>query len=188
MKGHYSPKKTKKPRLPLYRLYYAVVLLLVAVSGTSMWTTTTLAKYVTSSSGSDSARVARFEVNAAQIAGQNTEIALDAGDAAKKQAEYQFTVSNNIGDKVNETATGYDVVVTFPKKLTGVTLKLKNGNNTISYTLSNDKKTYTFTNVGEFAAAEEKTHTLTLTFAIEEGAADDKWENIKIEVRAAQKD
>ena len=188
MKGHYSPKKTKKPRLPLYRLYYAVVLLLVAVSGTSMWTTTTLAKYVTSSSGSDSARVARFAVSAAQIAGQNTEIALDAGDAAKKQAEYQFTVSNSTDNGVNETATGYDVVVTFQKELTGVTLKLKNGNKTISTMTSTDNTTYTFTNVGEFAAATPQTHNLTLTFTVTDDAADGKWEKIKIEVRAAQKD
>lgn len=188
MKGHHSPKKTKKPRLPLYRLYYAVVLLLVAVSGTSMWTTTTLAKYVTSSSGSDSARVARFEVNAAGE--DNTTIELDASDAAKKQAEYQFTVSNKnkIGDKVNETATGYDVVVTFPRELKGVTLTLKNGNKPIEATLSTDKKTYTFTNVGEFAAVKERIDTLTLTFTVTDDAVDGKWEKIKIEVRAAQKD
>lgn len=186
MKGHYSPKKTKKPRLPLYRLYYAVVLLLVAVSGTSMWTTTTLAKYVTSSSGSDSARVARFAVSAAQIAGQNTEIALDAGGTTT--ADYKFTVSNKTDKGVNETATGYDVVVTFKKELTGVTLTLKNGNNTFSPTPSNENKTYTFKGVGEFAAAEEKTHNLTLTFTVDEGAEGGEWEGIEIEVRAAQKD
>lgn len=186
MKGHHSPKKTKKPRLPLYRLYYAVVLLLVAVSGTSMWTTTTLAKYVTSSSGSDSARVARFAVSAAQSAGQNTEIALDAGGTTA--ADYKFTVSNSTINGVNETATGYDVVVIFPSELKGVTLTLKNGNKPIEATLSTDKKTYTFTNVGEFAAAEERIDTLTLTFAIKDGTEGGKWEGIKIEVRAAQKD
>lgn len=183
MKGHYSPKKTKKPRLPLYRLYYAVVLLLVAVSGTSMWTTTTLAKYVTSSSGSDSARVARFEVSA--VGKDNTTIELDASN--KKTESYTFTVSNNIGDKVNETATGYDVVVTFPKKLTGVTLTLKNGGKRIDAETT-DSTTYTFKGVGEFAAAEKKTDNLTLTFTIKDDAEDGKWEGIKIEVRAAQKD
>lgn len=182
MKGHYSPKKTKKPRLPLYRLYYAVVLLLVAVSGTSMWTTT-LAKYVTSSSGSDSARVARFEVSA--VGKDNTTIELDASN--KKTESYTFTVSNNIGDKVNETATGYDVVVTFPKKLTGVTLTLKNGGKRIDAETT-DSTTYTFKGVGEFAAAEKKTDNLTLTFTIKDDAEDGKWEGIKIEVRAAQKD
>lgn len=185
MKGHYSPKKTKKPRLPLYRLYYAVVLLLVAVSGTSMWTTTTLAKYVTSSSGSDSARVARFAVSAAPKT-QITEIALDA--SGMTTADYKFTVSNSTGNGVNETATGYDVVVTFPKKLTGVTLTLKNGNKTIDAKSSTDNTTYTFTNVGEFAAAEEKTDHLTLTFTIKDGAEGGEWKDIKIEVRAAQKD
>lgn len=184
MKGHYSPKKTKKPRLPLYRLYYAVVLLLVAVSGTSMWTTTTLAKYVTSSSGSDSARVARFAVSAAGA--HNATIELDASN--KKTGSYTFTVSNTTTNGVNETATGYDVVVTFKKELTGVTLTLKNGNNTFSPTPSNENKTYTFKGVGEFAAAEEKTHNLTLTFTVEAGAEGGEWEGIKIEVRAAQKD
>ena len=185
MKGHHSPKKTKKPRLPLYRLYYAVVLLLVAVSGTSMWTTTTLAKYVTSSSGSDSARVARFAVSAAQSAGQNTEIALDAGGTTT--ANYTFTVSNKTDNGVNETATGYDVVVTFPHKLTGVTLTLKNGETPINGTTT-DNMIYTFTNAGEFAAGKEETHTLTLTFTIKDGAEDGKWEGIEIKVRAAQKD
>lgn len=187
MKGHYSPKKTKKPRLPLYRLYYAVVLLLVAVSGTSMWTTTTLAKYVTSSSGSDSARVARFAVSAEQSAGQNTEIALDAGDAAKKQADYKFTVSNSTDNGVNETATGYDVVVTFPKKLTGVKLTLKNGEKPIDGKTTDDT-TYTFEDAGNFPAATPQTHTLTLTFTVDEGAEGGEWEGIEIEVRAAQKD
>lgn len=185
MKGHYSPKKTKKPRLPLYRLYYAVVLLLVAVSGTSMWTTTTLAKYVTSSSGSDSARVARFAVSTKGA--DNTTIKLDA--SGEKTGSYTFTVSNKTDKGVNETATGYDVVVTFQKKLTGVTLTLKNdNNNTFSPTPSNENKTYTFKGVGEFAAAEEKTHNLTLTFTVDEGAEGGTWNNIKIEVRAAQKD
>lgn len=186
MKGHYSPKKTKKPRLPLYRLYYAVVLLLVAVSGTSMWTTTTLAKYVTSSSGSDSARVARFAVSA--VGEDNTAIELDASN--KKTESYTFTVSNNIGDKVNETATGYDVVVTFQQnqpELKGVTLTLKNGEKTIDGKTT-DSKIYTFTNVGEFPAATPQTHTLTLTFTIKDGAEGGEWEGIKIEVRAAQKD
>ena len=160
MKGHHSPKKTKKPRLPLYRLYYAVVLLLVAVSGTSMWTTTTLAKYGTSSSGSDKARVARFAVSAE---GADKAIELDAGNTEKNKADYQFTVSNKIGDKVNETATGYDVVVTFPSELKGVTLTLRNGNNTFSAKPSTDNTSYTFENVGG------------------------EWDNIKIEVRAAQK-
>lgn len=186
MKGHYSPKKTKKPRLPLYRLYYAVVLLLVAVSGTSMWTTTTLAKYVTSSSGSDSARVARFAVSAEPSKGQAAKIELDA--SGEKTGSYTFTVSNSTDKGVNETATGYDVVVTFQKKLTGVTLTLKNGNNTFSPTPSNEDKTYTFKGVGEFAAAEEKTHNLTLTFTVDEGAEGGEWEGIEIEVRAAQKD
>lgn len=185
MKGHYSPKKTKKPRLPLYRLYYAVVLLLVAVSGTFMWTTT-LAKYVTSSSGSDSARVARFAVSAEPSDGQAAKIELDA--SGEKTGSYTFTVSNSTNNGVNETATGYDVVVTFPDKLTGVTLTLKNGNNTFSPTPSNENKTYTFKGVGEFAAAEEKTHNLTLTFTVDEGAEGGEWEGIEIEVRAAQKD
>lgn len=184
MKGHYSPKKTKKPRLPLYRLYYAVVLLLVAVSGTSMWTTTTLAKYVTSSSGSDSARVARFAVSAAPKT-PTTEIALDASGTTT--ADYKFTVSNSTDNGVNETATGYDVVVTFPKKLTGVKLTLKNGGKRIDAETT-DSTTYTFKGVGEFAAAEKKTDNLTLTFTIKDDAEDGKWEGIKIEVRAAQKD
>lgn len=186
MKGHYSPKKTKKPRLPLYRLYYAVVLLLVAVSGTSMWTTTTLAKYVTSSSGSDSARVARFAVSAAPSEGQPAKIELDA--SGEKTGSYTFTVSNKTDKGVNETATGYDVVVTFPKKLTGVTLTLKNGETPIESTTT-DSTTYTFDNAGNFPAGTEQIHHLTLTFAIQDGAeGGGEWEKIKIEVRAAQKD
>lgn len=187
MKGHHSPKKTKKPRLPLYRLYYAVVLLLVAVSGTSMWTTTTLAKYVTSSSGSDSARVARFAVSAEPSEGQTAKIELDANN--QKTGSYTFNVSNKTDNGVNETATGYDVVVIFPRELKGVALKLKNdNNNTIIDTPSIDNNTYTFKDVGNFPAGTAQTHNLTLTFAVEEGAEGGTWENIKIEVRAAQKD
>lgn len=62
MKRHYSPKHLKKGISSLHWLYAAVaILLLVAVA---LFTTTgsPLARYITTTSGGDSARVARFAV------------------------------------------------------------------------------------------------------------------------------
>lgn len=178
-------KYLTEKRDPLQRLYLAVALLLVMLVGTSMWTTTTLARYITATSGSDSARVAGFVVEAAAKEDQAESLTLDS---TNKTASYAFTVSNANSDRVNEVATAYDVTVTFPGALSGTTLTLKNGEHSIEATTT-DNITYVFKNAGEFEPGVGSTDTLSLNFALNDGAdTDGKWENIQIVVNAAQQD
>ena len=170
--------KPARRRLPL--AVYLAFLLVAALA----FTGASFASYKTVATGSDSARVARFVVTAAKDASQKEDLTLDSEN---KSATYKFTVSNNEDGKVNETATSYDVVVTFPQELTGVTLTLKNGNKDITGTTT-DNVTYTFKNAGAFAAGTKQNDTLTLTFTADADAASGSWRNIKITVNAEQVD
>lgn len=171
---------------PLHRLYLAVALLLVMMVGTSMWTSTSLAKYITAASGSDSGRVAAFVVNATVADGQPEVLALDTTD---NTASYAFTVSNANNDRINEVATNYDVTVTFPSEISGVTLTLQNGENTPIDGTTTDNVTYVFENAGSFQPGVKSVDSLTLNFALNEGTdTDGNWENIKIVVNATQQD
>ena len=170
--------KPARRRLPL--AVYLAFLLVAALA----FTGASAASYKTEASGSDSARVARFVVTAAKDASQKEDLTLDS---TKPSAAYTFTVSNNEGDKVNETATSYDVVVTFPQELTGVTMTLKNGNKDITGTTT-DNVTYTFKDVGTFAAGTKQNDTLALTFTANADTASGSWRNIKITVNAVQVD
>lgn len=173
--------KPARQRLPL--AVYLAFLLVAALA----FTGASFASYKTEAASSDSARVARFVVTAAKPDSQSENLKLTS---TEKEATYEFTVANNNKDgNVNETATKYDVVVTFPQELTGVTLTLKNGTNAaISATPSADSKTFTFTNVGTFSAGTPQAHNLTLTFTANADAAGGSWSNIKITVNAEQVD
>lgn len=170
--------KPTRRRLPL--AVYLAFLLVAALA----FTGASFASYKAEAASSDSARVARFAVAAAKDASQRESLTLDSSNTS---AAYTFTVSNNDGGKVNETATSYDVVVTFPQELTGVTLTLKNGNKDITGTTT-DNVTYTFKDVGTFAAGTKQNDTLTLTFTADTNTASDSWSNIKITVNAEQVD
>ena len=175
--------KPARRRLPL--AVYLAFLLVAALA----FTGASFASYKTEASGSDSARVARFVVTAEPVNNQNESLTLDSSNPS---AAYTFTVSNNEGVKVNETATKYDVVVEFPTQLTGVTLTLtKNNNNkqtTITGTASADNKKFTFADAGSFTAGVAQTDSFALTFAVGDGAANAAWNNINIIVNAAQVD
>lgn len=186
MNKQHSPRRLKAERLPVNWLLMAAVVLLVAVIGSSLGTANLMAQYTTSTTGTDSARVARYVVEAAKDSGQSEALTLDYDN---KRADYKFTVTNKNGQGINEVATAYDVVVTFPKRLEGVTLSLKNGNVDVDGTASSDGKTYTFQNAGSFAAGAAATHNLTLTFTMpDDSTVDEAWQGIQIAVNAAQID
>ena len=170
--------KPARRRLPL--AVYLTFLLVAALA----FTGASFASYKTVATGSDSARVARFVVTAKPIVGQSESLTLDSSNPS---AAYTFTVSNSDTKGVNETATSYDVVVTFSQKITGVTMTLKNGNKDITGTTT-DNVTYTFKDVGTFAAGTKQNDTLTLTFTAGTDAASGSWSNIKITVNAVQVD
>ena len=170
--------KPTRRRLPL--AVYLAFLLVAALA----FTGASFASYKTVATSSDSARVARFVVTAIPETNQSENLTLDSSNP---RAEYKFTVSNTDANGVNETATRYDVVVTFPQELTDVTLTLKNGNKDITGTTT-DNVTYTFKDVGTFAAGTKQNDTLTLTFTAGTDAASGSWSNIKITVNAEQVD
>ena len=167
----------KRRRLPaaLYLCYLLVAVL--AFTGASV------AGYKTENSGNDSARVARFEVTAAPVNGQSTEVTLNS---TTKSGNYRFTVTNG-----SETAVSYDVVVTVPdgKSLpNGVTVSLKNGDKPVSGQVGTTGRVYTFSNAGKFEAASQAEQTLTLTFAAGSGASSGSVSGISVDVVATQID
>ena len=167
----------KRRRLPaaVYLCYLLVAVL--AFTGASV------AGYRTENSGDDSARVARFEVTAAPVEGQNTEFNLNS---TTKSGNYRFTVTNG-----SETAVSYDVVVTVPdgKSLpNGVTVSLSNGGKTVSGQVDTTGRVYTFSNAGKFEAASPDTQNLTLTFTAGSGASSGSVNNISVDVVATQID
>lgn len=186
MNKQHSPRRLKAERLPVNWLLMAAVVLLVAVIGSSLGTANLMAQYTTSTTGTDSARVARYVVNAAKASGQSEALTLDYDN---KSADYKFTVTNQNGQGINEVATAYDVVVTFPKRLEGVTLSLKNGSSAAMTPEASDAMIYTFRNAGTFTAGAAATHNLTLTFTMpDDSTVDEAWQGIQIAVNAAQID
>ena len=183
MSRYHSPKHLKKRKFPRLPLCLAAAVLLLTAAGVSLWSTAPLAKYAVSTSGSDSARVARFYVSAkSTTADENLQL-----NANASTADYTFTVTNYDGKTVNEVTTAYDVVVTFPSKLSGVTLTLKNGTTPVPGTAENNT-VFTFANAGIFPAGTSKTDTLTLTFKLSSGAQNNSWKNIEITANAVQQD
>ena len=173
----------KRRRLPaaVYLCYLLVAVL--AFTGASV------AGYKTENSGDDSARVARFNIEAAQADSQSTVFKLNS---TTKSGSYSFTVTNGSGENVTETAVSYDVVVTVPdgKSLpNGVTVSLKNGDTTtVSRKDGETGSVYTFPNAGIFKAASPDTQNLTLTFTAGTGASSGSVSGISVEVVATQID
>ena len=183
MSRHYTPKHITKKKLPLQQMYLAVAMLLVLAVGSFAWTSATLARYVSTASGGGSAEVAAFVVEAKGADSQSLTL-----NTTNSTAYYAFTVSNKNDNAVGEVTTAYDVTVTFPSALSGVTLTLQKGTEKFTGTTT-DNKAYIFENVGTFWPGIEGTDTLVLNFALDDAAdTGGSWENIKITVNAEQQD
>lgn len=182
MNKQHSPRRLKAERLQINWLLMVVAVLLVAVIGSSLGTANLMAQYTTSTTGTDSARVARYVGLDIIPSDGNTPKILDADTA---EATYDFLVENI---EENETAIAYDVVITVPSPLQGVALTVKNGGNAVKGTVSADGLTYTFKNVGSFAAGEQGRQKATVVFTRQEGAVNANWNKISIAVNAAQID
>jgi hypothetical protein len=187
MNRHYSPNHMKKVKfsLPLRRLYLTAAMLLVIAVGTSVRTSTTLARYTSTASGSSTAQVAAFVVNAAAADTQSAELTVSEDSSS---ASYAFSVSNFSGDVVCGVETSYDVTVKFPSALSGVTLTLTDGGGEAIQAQTTDDTTYTFAGVGDFSPGVSRTDALTLNFALQDGAEANVWDGISITVNAAQVD
>ena len=184
MSRHYTPKHITKKKNSLQQMYLAVAMSLVLAVGSFAWTSATLARYASTASGGSSAAVAAFVVEAEGADSQSLTL-----DTTNSTASYAFTVSNKNENAVGEVTTAYDVTVTFPSALSGVTLTLENGLETFTPTTSDGGITNVFKNVGTFQPGVERTDALSLSFALDENAdTDGSWNNITVTVNAAQQD
>lgn len=112
-----------------------------------------LARYTVTSSGADGARVAGFSVNAVNDA-ENSSHLLDFG-AAEPLAIYAIDFQNK-----SETAVRYSVILRLSEALpAGIEVELSDTKDSTSKTstseISEDKKTYIFTEAGQMAPASE---------------------------------
>ncbi len=180
------PISANRKKTPLQRVYITLAILLLLVAGLAIIAATPLAKYTTQSAYSDSARVAHFSVSATSTQ-TDTDFTLDADNLTKT---YAFTVTNADGDKLrNEVATNYDVVLTLPADILGLTPTLTNGTSSIEGVPSSDKKTYTFKDAGTFSSDEAKVDNLVLTFTLDPNNADNgSWGGITLDAVATQQD
>lgn len=113
------------------------------------------ARYTTTASGSDSARVAKFDVT--NDITHSVDLELNFFDPDKLSTYLSVVVTSG-----SEVAVKYDVVVTMPvdKDFSWLEIKLGDTLPTISGNI------YTFSQVGTFAPNSADTHTHTLTFSI----------------------
>ena len=173
----------KRRRLPaaVYLCYLLVAVL--AFTGASV------AGYKTENSGDDSARVARFNIEASQAAKQTT--TAFTLTAENNTASYSFTVANGSDANVTETAVSYDVVVTVPNDQTmpsGVTVSLSNDGTAVNGQKDPTGSVYTFPNAGRFEAASTAPQNLTLTFTAGAGASSGSVSGVSVDVVATQID
>ena len=118
------------------------------------------ARYTTTASGSDSARVAKFDVvNAIQTATQTIQLHFYKSDMLNDTVGFSVTSSS-------EVAVKYDVVVTIPtmNSYDWLVVELKLGDTVINGTANGNK--FTFSNVGTFSPNDATQRDYTLTFSI----------------------
>lgn len=146
------------------------------------------ARYVTTSSGSDSARVAKFDVvNKIQTATQSITLHFYKPEQVSDTIDFQV-------NSTSEVAVKYDVVVTMPALPNGADyswLEIKLGEET---PVANGT-VFTFSNVGTFAPNDTNVHKYELTFTIKKDMQgnppadlEDISSTVKITVHAEQID
>ena len=121
------------------------------------------AKYSSQSTGSDGARVAKFDVASKEKNGVALSIDLDFFDPEKQSDHFEFEVSSS-----SEVALKYDVVLILPEKMAelvsdGTLIAKMDGS--ISGTLDAASKTLTFTG-GSFAPASAELYSHEITIEI----------------------
>lgn len=150
----YLNKETKRQRIPISAFMVYLLLAVTLTTGASF------SRYSTTVSGSDSAKVAKWEVSMNAITSDG--VTMNAGDATGSTMDgtYTFTVSSR-----SEVAMEYSIEVAFSKALpAGVSLTVDG-----SAPTATSGNTYTFSG-GSISAGdtEAKSHTLTITGAVAE--------------------
>ncbi len=133
------------------------------------------ARFFSTASGSDAARVARFDVSAVFM-GTDTDFSLSEG-ADTSTVSYPFSVTSN-----SEVAVSYDVVLTLPFVLpNGITFTIDG----VAPTPNEEGVIYTFSNIGTITAiGGTNFHTLVITAT--EFSVEKTLDDIKVEIIASQ--
>lgn len=164
--------KNSKFQVILLRTVAALLVLVVLSTG---MVAGRFARYTTTASSGDGAKVAKYHITVDSASDNAVTLAPDV------PASYSFSVTSS-----SEVAVAYDLVITLPKKLPdGISLSLTKGENTDVLTSGNG--IYTVTDAGNFGA-QGGTDTYTLTFTAEQPIGADKLEGIAIRVDARQMD
>lgn len=146
-------------KLNLNFVFKLVAVLLCLVLVTTHLSSKLYAKYTSRASGSDSARVAVWNVDASS---NGSNLVINCADASAVDQvmtdTYGLTVTND-----SEVAVSYDLIVVFNQALADeITLTLDN--NAIAATTTTDNKTFVFSNVGQLGVGStSKDHTLTFS-------------------------
>ncbi len=178
-----DPKKKRGLHIPLQ------VWLCYLLVATMLCTGVTFAKYTSTASGSDSARVAKWGVVVAPVADDTTVTINEENESTEDQSRsYEFTVTSEA-----EVSLEYKLEVVFPEALpTGLSIQMDDKDATAT---SADKTTFTFAGGTIAAGDSDKTreHTLTVTAKLGTAAdgalaADFLNKNVTINVIAEQID
>lgn len=149
--GKYFAPSQRKPVAVSGILTRIAALLLCFVTASACMMSGLLAKYSTTGSGSDEARVAKFDVVVSGMPSDTIQVICNNYDG--DTGVYTFTVTNN-----SEVAVEYDVKLTYTPDVNYITAKIDG--TAVGWL---DTSTQGFPNVGVLAPGADKTHTLTLT-------------------------
>ena len=168
---------TKKP-LKLNTMLKLAGILLCLVLATTHLASNLYAKYTSSDSGGDSARVAVWNVEASGSSASDVKI--DLATAATNNSTVSDTYALTVTNK-SEVASNYDIIVVFDKALSDeITLTLDDGAKTATPT---DKKEFVFSNVGQLGVGNTSAaHTLTFAANYADVDVDYSYEfNVKVD-------
>lgn len=164
----------------------AIVMFAVLISCTLV--SSLFARYLGGGEQASSTRVARYYVNATVTSGQDSTLQLNNNN---KLVYFSIEIVNFNGNDVSEVAIEYSLILTLSDKMSNVTVKLCDGDGKeVSATkeTSDDGKTITYGNVGEFAAAVKETHTRKLAFSFVNEIETYEVFNFNVSIVASQKD
>ena len=158
-------KKTTK-KTPF--VFYAGMVLLCLVLFSAHLTSGLYARYTSTATSSDSARVARFDVASAKKTDVDFKIDLDFFDPQKQSDYIEFDVSSS-----SEVAVRYDVVLVLPEGMVELIedgiLVISLDGDAVPTAIDKENQTVTFS-AGTFNAAVDQARTHKLTFFFEEDA------------------
>ena len=165
-------EKKQGTRLPL-AVWLAFLLVVTLAVGTS------IARYSSSASGDAAARVAKFEMAAAKLAGQAEALTLNVDNSDASTGTYDFTVTNN-----SEVVVKYSVIVSGVP--TGVTATMQiQGETGVKNPTDNRDGRLTFADT-ELAIG--STDTCTLTFSTTENTPTGDNKSVTVQVYTEQVD